>query len=305
MEAKQPSTGSPRSASTPFLWIALAMVAVGALGLVWLLFLNKPTPPAPAAATRTPHPTFTTIAQVATPTLIPVMPTATDTAVPPTQTPNLPTATSAPPTATPVPATPTPVPPTATPEATPMPPVPPPKPLRMNSPEYGMQAFLWYRPEVASRDMGKILEAGFGWIKQGIGWRDVEGAGKGQFDWSRVDWIVTECNKLGLDLVVRIDHQPKWAGGNFPTNGPPDNYADLGDFLHALASRYRGRIRAYEVWNEPNLAREWGGRPPNAAQYVSLLREAYRRIKQADQSAMVISAGMSPTGTYSEIGRQQ
>lgn len=169
----------------------------------------------------------------------------------------------------------------------------------MDSPEYGMQAFLWWRPEVASRDMGKIKDAGFGWVKQNIGWREIEGASKDVHDWSRVDWIVSECNKLGLDLLVRIDHQPKWAGGNYPTNGPPDNHADLGDFLYQMASRYRGRIRAYEVWNEPNLAREWGGRPPNAVQYVALLRESYRRIKQADPDAIVISAGLTPTGTYS------
>jgi len=140
-----------------------------------------------------------------------------------------------------------------------------------------------------------IKEAGFGWVKQNIGWRDVEGAAKGTYDWSRVDWIVYECNKLGLDLLVRIDHQPQWAGGNFPTNGPPNDYADLGDFLYAMASRYKGRIRAYEVWNEPNLAREWGGRPPNAAQYVEMLKIAYMRIKQADPSAMVVSAGLAPT----------
>ena len=66
-----------------------------------------------------------------------------------------------------------------------------------------------------------------------------------------------------------------------------------------MVSRYKGRIRAYEIWNEPNLAREWGGRPPNAGQYVSLLKEAYRRVKQADPNAMVISAGLTPTGTSS------
>jgi hypothetical protein len=297
METKHSGSRSNRSGNRRILGVALVFVLVGAAGLVWMLFLSKPAPLAPPVATRTPYPTFTAIAQVVTPSSTPVPPAATDTAVAPTAAPVLPTATLMPPTATPVPATATPVPPTATPGATPMPPVPSPKPLRMNSPEYGMQAFLWWRPEVASRDMGMILDAGFRWVKQNIGWRDVEGAAKGEFDWSRVDWIVAECNKLSLDLLVRIDHQPQWAGGSFPTNGPPDNYAHLGDFLYAMASRYKGRIRAYEVWNEPNLAREWGGRPPNAAQYVALLREAYRRIKQADPNAMVISAGLTPTGT--------
>ncbi len=295
MESRQSGSRSPSSAGMGLLWIALLFVLVGALGLIWVLLSNRPASPPTAAATRTPLPTFTLVAQVATPSATPkealptptlILPTAT--AVPATDTPVPPTA---------VPATDTPVSPTATAGPTPMPPLPPAKPLRMNSPEYGMQAFLWWRPEVASRDMGMIKDAGFGWVKQNIGWRDVEGAAKGLYDWERVDWIVAECNKLGLDLLVRIDHQPGWAGGNYPTNGPPNNYADLGDFLFAMATRYKGRIRAYEVWNEPNLAREWGGRSPNAAQYVALLREAYRRIKQADPNAMVISAGLTPTGT--------
>ncbi len=200
----------------------------------------------------------------------------------------------------------------ATPEAEPAdeptdapvePTVPAPKPLRMESPEYGMQAFLWWRPEVASRDLQVIRDAEFGWVKVGFGWRDIEGAAKGAFDWSRTDLIVQLANETGLDIVARIDHQPQWAGGNFPVNGPPDDYQDLADFLYAVADRYRGRIRAYEVWNEPNLAREWGGQLPDPGKYAELLRLSYAAIKRADANAMVISAGLSPTGTWNDESR--
>jgi len=169
----------------------------------------------------------------------------------------------------------------------------------MESPEYGMQAFLWWRPETADRDLTLIKEAGFGWVKQGFGWRDIEGACKGCFDWSITDRIVTQVEGHGLDLVVRLDHQPYWAGEY--RNGPPANYGDFGDFVYALASRYVGRIRAYEIWNEPNLSREWGEKPPNPAEYVALLKIAYQRIKQADPNAMVISAGLSPTSRWDHI----
>lgn len=87
----------------------------------------------------------------------------------------------------------------------------------------------------------------------------------------------------------------------YPQNGPPDNLQDYLDFLFALATRYQGRIRAYEIWNEPNLSREWGGHAPNAAEYVNMLRAAYRTIKRADPNAMVISAGLTPTGTQPPI----
>ena len=164
----------------------------------------------------------------------------------------------------------------------------------MASPEYGMQAFLWWRPEVATRDLGLIEDASFGWVKQNFGWRDIEPA-KGQFDWSRTDLIVKFTEDAGLDLLARVDFQPQWAGGGYPTNGPPDNYQDFGDFLAALAARYKGRIRAYQIWNEPNLARDWGGRSPSPGEYAALLKVAYQRIKAVDPQAMVISAGLSPT----------
>jgi len=166
-----------------------------------------------------------------------------------------------------------------------------------------MQAFLWWRPEVGSRDLQSIRDAGFGWVKVNFGWRDIEGAAKGAFDWSHTDPIVEMANDESIDLVVRVDHQPEWVGGGHPTNGPPDNYQDLADFFSALAGRYKGRIRAYEVWNEPNLSREWGGKLPDPGNYVKLLKAAYAAIKAADPDAMVISAGLSPTGSWTEEAR--
>ena len=273
-----------------------------------------------AVLTKTPKPTFTPADKTATPTLVPVMTKKTEPTSPPltsspepsAESPTEPQpaaqATEAP---TQVESTPTQVPPTEVPTEPPTPTqVPPtevptimPKSFRMSSPEYGMQAFLWWRPEVASRDVQVIRDAGFGWCKVNFGWRDIEGAEKGSYDWSHTDHIVEMANAEKIDLVVRIDHQPKWVGGGYPVNGPPDNLQDLADFLRALVGRYKGRIRAYEVWNEPNLAREWGGKLPDPGAYVKLLRIAYKAIKSADPKAMVISAGLSPTGSWTSEAR--
>jgi len=181
----------------------------------------------------------------------------------------------------------------------------PPQSLRMRSPEYGMQIFPWWRPEVASRDFQMVAEAGFGWAKVNFGWREIEGAGKGVCDWSRTDEIVRMAEESGIDLVIRVDHQPAWAGGGFPLNGPPDNLQHIADFFGILATRYRGRIRAYQVWNEPNLAREWGGKVPDPTAYAQMLRVCYAAIKAADPDAMVISAGLSPTGTWNDQARPE
>ncbi len=170
------------------------------------------------------------------------------------------------------------------------------------SPSYAVQAFLWWRPEIALRDIDLIKGMGFGWIKQNFAWRDIEDIAKGHYNWYFPDLIVDEVEAAGLKLLVRIDRQPFWSqgeGASLVENGPPQNLGDFEDFCHVLAGRYRGRIAAYQVWNEPNLSREWGNRPPSAADYVALLQACYAGIKSADPDAIVISAGLAPTGVHS------
>ena len=182
---------------------------------------------------------------------------------------------------------------------------PPPTPTswprtRLASPEYGIQAFLYWNWEAADRALLLIQDMGFKWVKQAVAWRDVEGMEKGQYDWVRTDRMVKAVRRSKLNLILRIDHQPFWtqAPGSEPLeNAPPVDLQDFGDFCHALAEHYAGKVPAYQVWNEPNLAREWGGQPPDPAQYVELLKVCYIGIKTADPAALVISAGMSPTGS--------
>ncbi len=163
-----------------------------------------------------------------------------------------------------------------------------------------MQAHLWWDEDIARRDMDLIRDAGFGWVKENVGWRDVEGAAKGAFNWYFTDRIVADAEERGLKVLFRLDSEPAWAvppRGVLSDNGPPEHPQDFGDFCRALAERYTGRVQAYQVWNEPNLAREWGGYPPDAEGYVELLRACYVGVKSADPRALVVSAGLAPTGT--------
>jgi hypothetical protein len=178
----------------------------------------------------------------------------------------------------------------------------------MKSPDYGMQAFLWWRPEVAQRDLELIRDAGFNWVKQSFSWREIEGSGKGQFDWTTSDRLVEQTESVGgLHLIARLDGDPTWASGQpYPNDqdiimSPPQNIQDYADFCRAIATRYKGRIAAYQVWNEPNLKREWGGQPPSPAGYVELLRVCTEAIRQSDPDAIIISAGLAPTTRWDDV----
>jgi hypothetical protein len=172
--------------------------------------------------------------------------------------------------------------------------------LPFDSPEYGVQAFLWWNLRIAKRDLAAVDELDFGWVKQSFAWRDIETIEKGAYDWFRPDKIVKRVENSGLKLLVRIDRQPFWSQeSDWPPleNAPPADLQDFGDFCGALAERFKGRIDAYQVWNEPNLSREWGEEPPDPAAYTELLKICYQAIKDADPEAIVISAGLAPTGT--------
>lgn len=199
--------------------------------------------------------------------------------------------------------------PTAAPTPTPQPstPVPPAGSsfYRAKSPEYGMNIFIWSNPATTQRDLKKVTDAGFSWQKTLFQWRLIEGAGKGIFDWSEADRVVKASNDAGVKIIARVDFQPSWARADGAPNGPPDNYQDYADFIYALVSRYKtgsplGRIHAVEIWNEPNLAREWGNQKPNPIQYVQLLKVAYQAAKRADPNVTVVTAGLTPTETWND-----
>ncbi|NCF65804.1 MAG: hypothetical protein GWP61_07510 [Chloroflexi bacterium] len=173
-----------------------------------------------------------------------------------------------------------------------------------DSPEYGIHTFMWWKPDLIDEDMELVNELGFKWVKQKFAWREIEGIEKGKFDWYRPDRIVAAAEDAGLNLLIRLDRQPFWSepqNNLWFDNQPPGDFQDFGDFCGAVAQRYQGRIRAYEVWNEPNLGREWGERPPDPAEYTRLLQVCYEAIKEADPEAIIISAGLAPTGTTSEL----
>ena len=66
--------------------------------------------------------------------------------------------------------------------------------------------------------------------------------------------------------------------------------------LRIFITSYAERIEAYEIGNEVNLYLDGWEAAPNAADYVKLLCQVARTIKEVDPTAVIISAGLAPTG---------
>jgi hypothetical protein len=182
----------------------------------------------------------------------------------------------------------------------------PPTPHRLASPEAGMSVFIFNEPTTSRRDLQKVYDVGFPWVKVLFRWSDIEHAHKGAYDWTEADRIVREVRSVGngMQILARLDFQPWWARADGARNGPPDDVQDFADFVYAFVGRYSkgssiGRVHAVQIWNEPNLTREWGEQPitrESAAEYVRLLSAAYRAAKEAGPTISVVSAGLAFTG---------
>ncbi len=147
-------------------------------------------------------------------------------------------------------------------------------------------------------DMKQMTDAGFNTFVQLFPWKLAEPT-QGQYDWGQYDAIVAAAERHGMSIIARIDQQPSWVAANGPgvNSTPPANMQLFGTFLTAMAQRYKGRIAAYQIWDEPNLWYEWGGKGNvSASAYVGMLKVAYAAIKAADPQAIVLGGDLTPTG---------
>jgi polysaccharide biosynthesis protein PslG len=175
---------------------------------------------------------------------------------------------------------------------------------------FGVNVFLNEEVEPAKREQTVKLasEAGFHFLRQEFPWQDIEIHGKGDFEdrrneparpaWDKYDQIVDLAEKYGMELIVRISTPPAWSrkdGDAAGTFAPPDNYDDFGDFVHTLVSRYKGRIKYYQIWNEPNIYPEWGNYAISPEDYTRLFKIGATRAREADPDAVIISGALAST----------
>lgn len=161
--------------------------------------------------------------------------------------------------------------------------------------------------------LGDVARLDVQWIKLTINWRDVELI-QGSLNLDVYDEAITALDALGLNILVTLTGAPDWARPSatpfvlsLAQYGPPDDVAEFGRFATAIADRYAGVVDAYEIWVEPNLRRSWieattSGRENarlSSVAYLDLLRAASEGIRAVDPDALIISAGLAPTGLNS------
>jgi len=144
-------------------------------------------------------------------------------------------------------------------------------------------------------------------------WAQVE-TSPGTYNWAELDAWLRSVNSHGKDAMYTFGRVPTWASMR-PTEACPYFVADPGcaappadvdsgnnmwkAFVtqlvkHSLSSSEL-HIAYYEMWNEPDLKRNWTGTP---AQLVTMAKDAYAIIHALDPNAKLVGPGASTANQY-------
>ena len=132
----------------------------------------------------------------------------------------------------------------------------------------------------SARALQAMRSAGMTWMKK-----------QERFTWDNppdVAPVISSAHSNGFKILIGTVGNPAELarGGEAYINA----YAD---WLQRIAGQGADAI---EVWNEPNLDREWPRGQISGSAYAGMLAAAYQKIKQVNPGTMVISAAPAPTG---------
>ena len=152
------------------------------------------------------------------------------------------------------------------------------------------------------RSLEIVREMGAPTIVEFFPWAYIEGT-EDHYDWTTADRIVRHARNQGIHVIARLGLVPEWArsrgdaSAEFTTFNtlPAEAYADFAEFTADFAARYAGVIDDLIIWNEPNLAFEWGYQSVDPAGYARLLEAVYAPAHAANPNVTILAAGLAPT----------
>jgi hypothetical protein len=137
-----------------------------------------------------------------------------------------------------------------------------------------------------------------GWVKVQVSWKlyQPQPDRYSEDRFAELDALVDAANNHDIAVMLNVSKAPEWSRPTTEMDGPPIDHSLYQAFMERLARRYRGRVAAYELWNEPNLQREWNGVPLSAADLVALIRQGASGVTAVDPNAILISGAPATTG---------
>jgi hypothetical protein len=131
----------------------------------------------------------------------------------------------------------------------------------------------------------------------GVAWAD-SNPSPGVYDFTNLDKLMKLAQSHNAELLYTLGRPPQWASSRPTAKGPygpgqcaaPNNLKDWDDYLSAIATHAAGKIKYWEVWNEPDDPRFYCG---DIATMVTLAQHANRILKKIDPRAVILSPAVT------------
>ncbi len=140
--------------------------------------------------------------------------------------------------------------------------------------------------------------AGAGWTRVFFRWDIVQSGGPTDWKPSNVpDNFINAEVEAGREIVAVLIGTPPWATESQVSTAVPPLEV-WGEFVFKIATQYKGRIKHWVIWNQPDINDSaspnytWAG---SVEDYSIILREAYLKIKAVDPAMQVHIAGLTYT----------
>lgn len=160
-------------------------------------------------------------------------------------------------------------------------------------------------------DLDRIANAGGGTFRVQIDWRFTEPT-PGVRQLSGTDVLFAEAARAGVTILPDLLGVPRWMSRN-PTRPPifsrfqrqewvslltdyARRYGSNGTFWAQYPELPRHPVTTWEIWNEPNLGNNIGGKA-KPRQFVKLLKLSAAGLRAGDPAARVQTGGLFPYHT--------
>ncbi len=140
-----------------------------------------------------------------------------------------------------------------------------------------------------------LTDLGAPWLRADLYWRDVEVA-EGHPDWSAYESFIAQAQQRGVPVLLIINHPPDWARAD------TTRFAERAQAFSRAAGQWaRGRVAAWEAFNEPNLpGYGWPFAQLSAAEdarlYADTVAAVNRGLRGAGDPAPLVAGALSPNG---------
>ena len=143
---------------------------------------------------------------------------------------------------------------------------------------------------------------GVRYLRSGVDWSQIQPTAE-RFDFDRFDRIVDLFGRYGIEVQGMFGFCARWAAPEETRNAPSYHAwsrakPELGAwkrYVETTARHFRGRIRIWEIWNEPDL---YAFSHSCVDDYLDLAKAASETIRRTDPELVIFTGGFAGLGSH-------